>query len=155
MDRRYRTGYGARVALAGGALMLGMTTTVRSGLYWNAGIRSQVITVCFVGDALTSRPSRVQQILSYIKNFEYATNVRFSSLGTCPAATQQANGKDFYDGDIRVVIPNTSVDATVPVPGNGCPPGGANSGWGSWSNAPNDLTPNRSCLYNLKLGDDP
>ena len=32
---------------------------------------------------------------------------------------------------------------------------GNNDGWGSWSNAPDDLAAHRSCLYNLKLGDDP
>lgn len=31
---------------------------------------------------------------------------------------------------------------------------GDNSGWGSWSHAPDDLEANRACLYNLKLGDD-
>ena len=154
MNRHYATDVGTRAAVLGGALMLASTVGAHGGLYWDSGVRSKTVTVCFVGDALTSRPARVQQILSYINNYEYAANVRFSSLGTCPAAGKQANGDDYYDGDIRFVIPGTSVDATVQVPGKGCP-AGDNSGWGSWSNSPNDLTTHRSCLYNLKLGDDP
>jgi hypothetical protein len=155
MKRHHVTGVGPRTAALGGVLMLASTVGAHGGLYWQAGVRAKTVTVCFVGDALTSRPARVQQILSYIKHYEYAANVRFSSLGTCPAAGTQANGDDFYDGDIRFVIPNISVDATQPVPGKGCPATGDNSGWGSWSNSPNDLASHRSCLYNLKLGDDP
>lgn len=135
-----------------------------AALYWFHGVRSNPISVCFVGDAVTSRPDRVQQILTYIKEFEYAANVQFDYWGTCPAPTTQPGGDDYHDGDIRVVISSISVSGTGPVPGNGCPmfnqqgPGGYNGdndGWGSWSNAPDDLATNRPCLYNLKLGDDP
>lgn len=132
-----------------------------AGLYWQQGVRSSTISVCFVGDALSSRPDRVAQIVEYIGDFELYANIRFNFLGTCPASVPQG-GMDWFGGDIRVVIPNTSVNAVGMVPGNGCPMfGGAaaydggNSNWGSWSNAPNDLTANRPCQYNLKLGDDP
>src|SRR5262249_13145717 len=121
------------------------------------------ITLCFVGNAVTARPDRVTQILAYIKEYEYAANIRFTNLGACPASLPQPDGRDSFDGDIRVVIPNTSVNALGPVPGTGCrmflDKNGVydhkNDDWGSWSNAPNDLSTNRSCLYNLKLGDDP
>ncbi|MBI4510180.1 MAG: hypothetical protein HY698_11140 [Deltaproteobacteria bacterium] len=137
--------------------------TARAGLYWNQGVRTKVISVCFVGDALTSRPDRVQEILDYIDEFENAANLRWNYLGTCPSSRVQANGNDYYVGDIRVVIPSTSVNGTGQVPGRGCGMfldgmgnyNGGNDGWGSWSQAPNDLESNRSCLYNLKLGDDP
>lgn len=43
--------------------------------------------------------------------------------------------------DIRVLLPFTSAPWT--------------GGWGSWSNAPNDLATNRANLYNLKLGGEP
>jgi hypothetical protein len=124
-------------------------------------VRTTAVSVCFVGDALTSRPARVAQILDYLNDYPLAANVRFSYLGTCPASVPQ-DGKDWFGGDVRVVIPYTSVSGTGMVPGNGCPMfGGAgaydgtNDDWGSWSNAPDDLVPNRPCLYNLKLGDDP
>ena len=138
--------------------------TASAALYWFHGVRSKVISVCFVGNALTARPDRVQQILNYIGDYEQVANIHFNYLGSCPASTPQPGGNDFYDGDIRVVIPSINVNALGPVPGTGCPmfnqlgPGGYNGGndtWGSWSNAPDDLTPNRPCLYNLKLGDDP
>jgi hypothetical protein len=146
-------------------------TGAEGALYWGQGVRSRDITVCFVGDALTSRASRVQQVLTYIKEYEYAANIHFGYTGTCAAPTTLPNGNASYAGDIRVVLPNvngTTVSGwqgpggTGPVPGNGCPMfrdangnyTNENNGWGSWSNAPDDLEPNRSCLYNLKLGDD-
>lgn len=134
----------------------------QASLYWNAGVRSSAPSVCFVGDALTSRPARVQQVLDYIRDFERAANIRFTYLGTCPASVVQANGNDWHGGDIRVVLPSTSVPFTGQVPGTGCPMfldangqyNGGNNGGGSWSNAPNDLVSHRGCRYNLKLGDD-
>jgi hypothetical protein len=149
-------------------------------------VRSKTISLCFVGDAVTSRPDRVEQVLMYMREFEYAANIRFVSVAghpveqafdqdpnnlKCPPPTKQANGNDFYNCDIRIVLRNTAgtkvaswpgEGGTGPVPGQGCPMflkdgkyDSNNNGWGSWSNAPNDLGPNRACLYNLKLGDDP
>src|SRR5262249_41694701 len=138
-------------------------TQTSASVYWNAGLRSNPISVCFVGDAVTARPDRVQQILTYIERFEYAANIRFNPLGACPPSVTQPDGNDYYDGDVRVVIPGINVSGAGPVPGIGCPMfrdqngayNGGNDGWGSWSNAPNDLPINRPCLYNVKLGDDP
>ncbi|QSQ25816.1 hypothetical protein JY651_13175 [Pyxidicoccus parkwayensis] len=134
----------------------------QASLYWQHGVRSTTPSVCFVGDALTSRPDRVQQVLDYIHDFERAANIRFNYLGTCPASIVQPNGNDWFGGDIRVVLPGTSVSGTGMVPGNGCPMfldengnyNGDNNGWGSWSNPPDELTTNRGCRYNLKLGND-
>lgn len=137
-----------------------LSERVDASLYWNAGVRSSTVTVCFVGDTLTARPQRVQQILTYIKEFSYPAKIDFSFLGTCPGSKPQPSGNDWFDGDIRVVIPNTSVSGEGKVPGQGCyltddeyKPGD-NVGWGSWSHSPQDLEPRRGCLYNLKLGDD-
>lgn len=145
------------------ALLLGVgPSATQAGFYWNQGVHSTPISVCFVGNALSSRPARVQEILDYITRFEHASSVRFNYLGTCPAPTVLGNGNHWYGGSIRVVIPSINVSGTGMVPGVGCPMfGGAgaydggNDDWGSWSNAPDDLGPHRSCLYNLKLGDDP
>lgn len=133
----------------------------RAGLYWDQGVRTTPVSVCFVGNALTTRPDRVAQILDYIHDYSLAANLQFQYLGTCPASVPVA-GKDWFGGDMRVVIPAIDVSGTGMVPGIGCPMfGGAgayngdNDGWGSWSNAPDDLVANRPCLYNLKLGDDP
>lgn len=132
-----------------------------AGLYWQHDVRSSPISYCFVGDALTSRPGRVAEIRDHLNDFALHANIRFNYLGTCPASVP-SGGKDWFGGDIRVVIPSTSVSGTGMVPGTGCPAfGGAaayngdNDGWGSWSNAPDDLASYRPCLYNLKLGDDP
>ncbi|MFD0363043.1 hypothetical protein ACFQZZ_16485 [Nocardia sp. GCM10030253] len=126
-----------------------------AALYWQLGVRDSTVSVCFVGDATTARPDRVQQILDNLREFEYAANVRFDSWGRCPAATRSPDGNDFHDGDIRVVIPGTSVSGTGQVPGQGCPATTGNINWGSWANPPSDLEMNRHCVYNLKLGDDP
>ena len=135
--------------------------SAHAGLYWNQGVRSTPITVCFVGNALTARPDRVAQILDYINGYGLAANIQFQFIGTCPASVPQG-GMDWFGGDIRVVIPAIDVSGTGMVPGLGCPMfggagayNGGNDGWGSWSNAPDDLVPNRPCRYNLKLGDDP
>lgn len=133
-----------------------------AGVYWEQGVRFASVSVCFVGDAVTSQPARVAEILNDIQEFSYAANVRFNSLGSCPASVKQSDGTDRFGGDIRIVIPDTSVNGTGPIPGKGCPMfrdaqgtyTGGNDGWGSWSNAPDDLKENRSCLYNLKLGND-
>ena len=69
----------------------------------------------------------------------------------CPSSTTRPDGTDFYNGDIRIVLPNTGVVLTGPIPGNGCT---ADSPGSSWSNPPDELEVNRSCLYNMKLGDD-
>jgi hypothetical protein len=149
---------------AGVYLLLALSTPAQAALYWFAGVRGKSISVCFVGDAVTSRPARVQQILDYIEHFTFVANIEFNYLGQCPAATAHPTNpaNDFHNGDIRVVIPGTSVSFTGRVPGGGCPMfldasgnyTGENDGGGSWSNSPQDLAANRSCLYNLKLGDD-
>lgn len=154
-----------RRALAAGALgaALSIAGSAQAGLYWGAGVRSKTVTVCFVGDAVTLRSSRVDQVLRYLREFEYAANVRFPATGVaCAAPTTVSGGKEAYDGDVRVLLPFTNAPWTGAVPGLGCSMfrdsagnyNGGNDGWGSWSNAPNDLANNRPCLYNLKLGDD-
>ncbi len=124
-----------------------------AALYWSRGVHDKDISVCFVGDAVTSRPDRVQQILNDIEEFESVANIEFDYLGKCPAPTRQ-DGEDYYDGDIRVLIPNIIIPWTTgPVPGLGCPV--ASQVGGSWSAVPADLEQGRACLYNLKFGDDP
>jgi hypothetical protein len=146
----------------------------RGAVYWasangialDQGVRSKLISVCFAGSAVSNRSDRVSQILGYLKEYEYAANLRFSSLGACPSPTAQSNGNDYYDGDIRVLIPGALFDLNakdifsqvVSIPGKGCTeqnsPDPTNT-LGSWSSAPWDLPKNRACLYNMKLGDDP
>ena len=136
-------------------LTLGVASSIQAGVYWNAGIQPPSISLCFVGDALTSRPDRVQQILDYIQEFEWVANIRFEYWGTCPNSVTQPDGTDFFDGNIRVIIPGVSVNGIGPIPGNECRYNGGNDDWGSWSNPPSDLPIHRACQYNLKLGDDP
>ncbi len=125
---------------------------VQAALYWasvnqaplDKGVRGRDITVCFVGQAVSQQPDRVEQIIEYIKGFEYAANIRFITLSgkrlqnafdtsaadlTCPAPGTQPNYYDEYQGDIRVaipnvtLIPNTSIDINSPMPGDGCASG--------------------------------
>lgn len=112
------------------------------------------ISVCFVGDAVTKRADRVKQVLEWIKDFEVAANIRFRPLGACPPPKTLPNGDEVYEGDVRIVIPNTSVDATVAVPGKQCPRTD-NKGWGSWGTFPDAAKARRYCLFTVKLGDDP
>lgn len=125
----------------------------------NKGVVGRAISVCFVGDALTSQTSRVTQILDYIKRFEWAANIHFNYLGTCPSPTRQTNGDDYYEGHIRVLIPGVknpstgmSIGNVSPVPGKGCTDKGSPNS--SWSNFPSDLENHRPCLYNMFLGND-
>lgn len=159
---RYCAAAGLLVAALGLLLAAGLQKA-HAGLYWDSGVRSKVISVCFVGDAITSRPGRVQQVMSYLRRFEHAANIKFPAAPvTCAAPTTLPNGNEVYEGDIRVVLPFTSGQFFGMVPGVGCTISrdsagnydGGNDGWGSWSNAPNDLAGARACQYNLKLGDD-
>ncbi len=139
------------------------TSQVHAALYWESGVRSKNISFCFVGDALTSRSDRVNEVRDYFRHAENAANITFNYLGTCPEPTKHpSNSKnDYFDGDIRIVLWNVSVSSTGLVPGKGCPMfrdkkgkyDGGNHG-GSWSNSPNNLKKHRSCQYNFKLGDD-
>lgn len=128
------------------------SSNARPAVYWASvnnvpveqGVRSSIVSVCFVGDTLTSRPDRVQQVLDYIRWFEHSANIQFNYLGTCAGPTMQPNGNDFYDGDIRVVIPGMLFDSNgkdiffevINIPGKGCTresadpknPGGSCSG---------------------------
>jgi hypothetical protein len=148
------------------SLSLAPSSNAISAVYWNAGVRpTPDISVCFVGSALTSRAARVTQVRNYIRNVENTVNIRFNYLGTCPSPTTQANGNDYHDGDIRILIPGVLFDGSgkdiffevINIPGKGCTeksaPDPKNPG-GSWSNPPNDLERLRPCRYNLKLGDD-
>jgi hypothetical protein len=128
------------------------------GVFGIAGQQSNRPTFCFVGDALTSQPARISQILLYLKHLEGAGNIRFDYRGTCPASRPRPNGDDSYAMDIRVVLPGTSAATTGMIPGRGCTKyvdggvyNGLNDGGGSWSDFPSERDAHRSCLYNLKL----
>jgi hypothetical protein len=90
------------------ALLASVAGTANAAVYWFHGVRGNTVSVCFVGDAVTSRPDRVSQVLGYLREFEYSVNVRFDYLGRCPASVVKPNGDDFFTGDIRVVLPHTS-----------------------------------------------
>ena len=136
-------------------VVVALPIAAHAALYWNHDVRSSPISVCFVGNAVSARQDRVEEILSYINEFEHYANIRFMPVmpGTwqCPSPTTRPDGTDFYNGDIRIVLPGTGVVLTGPIPGNGCT---ADSPGSSWSNPPDELEVNRSCLYNMKLGDD-
>lgn len=129
---------------------------------WNGGVHTTTPSVCFVGNALTARPDRVQQVLDYLEDYERAANIRFNYLGTCPPPLVLADGTEWHNGDIRVVLWGTSTSPYGKVPGVGCPMfldengnyTGENDSGTSWSNSPASLAAHRGCRYNLKLGDD-
>src|SRR5262245_25216855 len=119
MNRQFRRRTN-RFGLITVGLLWGTTAHGNAAVYAQNGVRGDAVTVCFVGDALVSRPDRVQQAMDHLKQYEYAANVDFQLIGTCPPPAKQQNGNDFYGGDIRVVLPATSVSGTGLVPGKGC-----------------------------------
>lgn len=152
-----------RLVMAGLLVAAVAGPAAHAGHFWDQGVRSKVVSVCFVGDALASRPGRVLQVMSYLRRFEHAANIRFPVVPvSCSAPTTMPNGDEVYEGDIRVILPFTSSQWLGMVPGVGCTMfldaagnyNSGNDGWGSWSNAPSDLASSRGCQYNLKLGDD-
>jgi hypothetical protein len=152
-----------------GLLLLG-TVGAEAALFWENGLHSKDITVCFVGDSQSKNATFAGQVRDYMQDFEHVANIDFQFInsGVCPAATPHPSnpGNDYYDGDIRIILPGvTTVNPFGLVPGSGCPPdpnflddngnyNGKNDGWGSWANPPNDLEVRRSCIYNVKLGTD-
>jgi hypothetical protein len=158
-----------------GLFLMLAAPAAEAGLYWFHNVRGKTVSLCFVGDAVTKRPDRVDEIRRHLREFENSINVRFDYLGPCPDSVVQPDGSDFFDGDVRVALRYTTgtkvstwpgEEGTGPVPGRGCHAfldtygnyksgNDPNDGWGSWANAPDDLAKNRACLYNLKLGDDP
>ncbi|GAB4280606.1 MAG: hypothetical protein Kow0092_36200 [Deferrisomatales bacterium] len=161
----------ARRALGGGLFLIAAAGPAAAAVFWEAGLRSRDIRVCFVGDSLARNPAFAARVMDYMGDFEEAANIRFQFIGggVCPAAVPHPTrpGDDYYDGDIRIILPGVAtVSPFGLVPGVGCPPdpnfidpltglyNGKNDGWGSWANPPNDLEVRRSCVYNVKLGTD-
>jgi hypothetical protein len=155
------------LALAG---LLAAPERATPATYWFHSVRGRDITVCFAGNAVSARLDRVREIVTHLKQFGYAANIRFLSLAghtleaelgrggnvnnlACPAPTTQPNGNSYYAGDIRVALWYTNVPLDPPgmVPGVGCTQELVGS---SWANPPDELELKRPCQYNLKLGDD-
>ena len=126
--------------------------TFARNFYDTRDLRTNPVTVCFVGNAVSIRNDRVQQILDYLREFEYAANIRFSYMGKCPDPTTAPGGSDYYDYDFRIAIPDVGITLTGKIPGNGCQDESPAS---SWSNFPFHLEDKRSCLFNMVMGDDP
>ncbi|MFN9635571.1 MAG: hypothetical protein ACK55D_02505 [Synechococcaceae cyanobacterium] len=128
----------------------------RAALWWEAGSQTSTPSVCFAGDATTSRPDRVQAIKAILSQFEQAGNIRFQYQDTC--LNEGTASKDKFTADIRIVIPNTAYGSVAnvfnqlnPIPGKGCT---LSEGGGGWSWPPNTRNTRRECLFNLHLGDD-
>ncbi|MBT8401694.1 MAG: hypothetical protein KJO98_14545 [Rhodothermia bacterium] len=141
-----------------------------AALFWQNGVHTNDISVCFVGDSLARNTAFANLAMDYMREFEWYSGIRFTYIdgGVCPAATPYPGdpGRDYYAGTIRIILPGvTTVSPFGWVPGSGCPHdpnwenpdgsyNGGNDGWGSWANPPNDLEVRRSCIYNVKLGQD-
>lgn len=151
-------------------LALLAASQAHAALFWQKGVHSNVIEVCFVGNSLTQNPVLANRAREYMREFEWYSGIRFTWINNsvCPPAVPhpQDPSRDYYAGTIRIILFGvTSVNPFGWVPGTGCPPdpfwqnpdgsyNGDNDGWGSWANPPNELELRRSCIYNLKLGPD-
>lgn len=139
-------------------LIILVAAPLQASMFWDAGVRGPTPSVCFAGNAATARPDRVAQIKSYLRQYEGAANIRFDFHDTC-TNEPRANGNDFFSEFIRVVIPGTTYpgiagdlyDAPA-TSGKGCP-SDAKGGGGDWSHEPNRVAAERSCIFNLRLGD--
>jgi hypothetical protein len=167
--KAYRAVLCVIIGMCLGALLTASNRPAQAALWWFHGVRDKQISVCFAGNAVSVRPDRVREIVGHLQHFEYAANIQFmTTAGTrardevqpggnidrlaCPGPTW-VDGKDYYDGDIRVALWHTDVPVDPPgmVPGVGCTQAKVGS---SWSNPPDELDLKRPCQYNLKLGDD-
>src|SRR5262245_35514220 len=80
--------------------------------------RPTSISVCFYGDALTSRATRVAQIRDALtSNTSAVANVVFTGFGTCAAPTigtcgSPAHNCNQYGGDMRIALDGTKIGAT-------------------------------------------
>lgn len=147
-----------RIAPALAALALACLASrpdpARAAYYWGAGTLSSTPSVCFVGNAIANEAAWVAQIRDGLRQIEAAANIRFQDLGTCPAPVPLPPplAGNFYGGDIRIALfPGSGRDWNESVPGSGCTIGFVNSSFGR---EPKFLDGDRSCLYNLKLGND-
>lgn len=141
-----------------------------AALFWQSGVHSNNISVCFVGDSLAQNNDFATLVMEYMEEFEWYSGIRFTYIngGICPAAVPFPDDpeRDYFEGTIRIIIPGvTTVTPFGWVPGSGCPHdlnwvnpdgsyNGGNDGWGSWANPPSDYNIRRSCIYNVKLGTD-
>jgi hypothetical protein len=131
--------------------------------------RNKALTVCFVGDALTSQAQNVSTISGIIHNhFEAAANIRFAGFnaatGTFPQCAAPKSGMcgteacDQYPEDIRIALDGTAVNGApvprqIPVTDTHCVDRGAPSSWGvsPWNV---DKPGYRACRYNVFIGSD-
>jgi len=126
--------------------------------------RPTAISVCFYGDALTSRTARAQEIQGlFTGHTSAAANLVFTGFGTCAAPTTGTCGSpphacDQYSGDIRIALDGTSIGGTavqrqIPASFADCDDHGA---WSSWSQFPDpiDTSARRACPYTTAIGDD-
>jgi hypothetical protein len=147
-------------ALGAGALVLLCDKESSGAIYGGKGVQPNApnISLCLVGDAETSRPDRVAEILEWIQDFEQVANIRWDYKGSCPAPVagglgspyaecrrSDLEGDDCFLHDVRLRIPGTSAaNANVvgKVPGRGCEQDAYEDG-ASWGNFPTEPTPIR------------
>jgi hypothetical protein len=109
--------------------------------------KSSVVRICFVGDALASKPDDVAFVMRHLKVYEEHGNIRFRLMGDgrCPPPRPGRDPNyDYHDGDLRIAIPGSlDYDGKTritgarlkPGLGKGCPPEpDAETAW--WSSGP-------------------
>ena len=170
----------ALAAALGG--VVGGTTAGTLGRSGSDAVLGTRIVVCFVGDATTSQPGFVARIRDYLRAHQAAANIDYEFPAACPAPTMDTNGRQIFGGDLRVVIPGTSVPySPAPnaggerlIPGTGCtravpvvwdpmsnravldPAGNQIDTGASFGIFPFERQPATDvhCQYNMRLGDD-
>lgn len=145
----------------------GIVHSVVSSNHTSYGLqpRPKSLSVCFVGNALTARTDRVNEIRDILKSyFEGAANIKFTGFGTCQPPTTGKCGTgsnehdcDQYPGDIRIALAGTQVSGTavtheIPASETDCDDHGRPH---NWAVSPHvvDESGYRACRYNAFIGD--
>ena len=152
----FRKLVGGSVLLRLAVIALTLGSVAQAAVFRELGFQSPLISFCFVSPAIEERPERVAEIRRLLKMYENVGAIRFEDRGTCPPAITGDDGNDVYNGGrFRIMLSGTvALDANFnadPVPGKGCTNRNVPS---SWSAFPQEMDAQRSCLFNIKLGDD-
>lgn len=148
----------------------------------SATVLDRRIVVCFVGDAVVSRAPFVAQIQDYLRDHQAVANIDYEFPGACAAPTVDANGREVYPEEMRLVLAGTTVPySPAPdaagvrtIPGVGCQrsvpvqidpmtnapaldaAGNQLDTFASFGIFPSERTPEADahCRWNMRLGDD-
>lgn len=128
--------------------------------------RPHAISVCFVGDALVSRPAKVLDVKEGFRRVQSVANVRFYGFERCrepePSYCFDDRGErvpcDWYPEDIRIALDRTRwngalVNREIPSTYVHCLGRGSEASWAHFPHVV-DQAGFRACPWNMAIGDE-